>query len=88
MGGNMPELNSQPYYLLDAELWVSCLCSLNFDDIIYAVVTETPPSLIVAGFKVRSCLQVITKVQANSCSANVKYQSLPNTSWFRNKSPV
>lgn len=85
-GGNMPELNSQFYHLPDAGLWVSCFLSL--DAIIYAVVTEMPPSPTGAGFKVRLCLQVITKVQANSCSANVKYQSLSGICWFKNKSSV
>lgn len=72
------------YHLPDAGLWVSCFLSL--DAIIYAVVTEMPPSPTGAGFKVRLCLQVITKVQANSCSANVKYQSLSGICWFKNKS--
>lgn len=63
----MPELNSQLYHLAGAGLWVSSMRSLNLDAILYAVVIEMPPSPTGPGFKVRSCLQVITKVQANSC---------------------
>lgn len=66
MGANRPDLNAQLCLSAGAGLWVSDMRSLTLDAILYAVVTEMPPSPIGAGLKVRSYLQVIIKVQADS----------------------
>lgn len=67
----MPEFDSQLCHLPEAghQVNVSCLGSVNLD----AVGIEMPPSPSGAGFKVKSGLWVITKVQENSWPGNVKY---------------
>ena len=75
----VPEFTYQLRYLSDAGLCVSCLDSQNLDAIVYARGIEMPPSPNGTEFKMQSCLQVITKVQANSCSTNVKYSLCPKS---------
>lgn len=87
-GSKVPKFHYQLCHLPDAELGVSCLDGLSLDAIFYAVGIEMPPFPSGPGFQVKSRLQVITKVQANYCSANVKYHSLSKISWQNHNSPA